>query len=120
SKVNHRYIYLLMSEYPKLKMLQQGAVLLGRLATVNCRAALTTAAHPEALDLLLRRNSLSRSDFNGGVLTVYDLEDPSVAKPNPHTIEKLMEDNNVEPNETFMVGDSKNDIVAAQRAGVTA
>lgn len=53
------------------------------------------------------------------IITVYELDDPSHAKPHPYMLQEIMRRLNVLPNETVFVGDAKGDMMMAKTAGVT-
>jgi len=52
------------------------------------------------------------------ILTVYDIDDPSHAKPHPYLLLEIMRRLDVKPEETIMVGDARGDVQMAQNAGV--
>lgn len=58
-------------------------------------------------------------DVFSEIMTVYDIDDPSKAKPHPFLVEEIMRRLNVTPNSTVLVGDSKGDVNMAKAAGVT-
>ena len=53
------------------------------------------------------------------IISVHDLENKSLAKPHPHIVQEIMRRTGCKPEETVMVGDASNDMLMAQRAGVT-
>lgn len=53
------------------------------------------------------------------IITSHDLADSSKSKPHPYMAQEIMRNTNITPDETVMVGDAKNDVLMAQRAGVT-
>lgn len=52
------------------------------------------------------------------IITAYDLDDSSKAKPHPHIAQEIMRTQNVAPEATIMVGDAKNDVMMARNAGI--
>src|SRR5581483_2684561 len=53
------------------------------------------------------------------IITVYDLDDPTHAKPHPYMPQEIMRKLNISPKETILVGDAPGDMKMAQSAGVT-
>ena len=51
------------------------------------------------------------------IVTAYDLDDPEKSKPDPHSIELILERTGISPTETLMVGDAENDIKMGKNAG---
>ncbi len=52
------------------------------------------------------------------IITVYDLDDPTKAKPHPYIVQEIMRKQNILPEETVMVGDARGDVLMAQAAGI--
>jgi len=52
------------------------------------------------------------------IITAYDLDDPTKAKPHPHSAETIMQRTGHRPEETIMVGDAENDVKMARNAGI--
>jgi len=57
-------------------------------------------------------------DKFSAIITVYDLEDPSQAKPNPYMPNEIMKRLGITPSEAILVGDAKNDVLMAKNAGI--
>lgn len=64
-------------------------------------------------------NKFSIPNVFGEIITVYDLEDPTKAKPHPFILQEIMRRQNILPQETIMVGDAKGDVAMAKSAGIT-
>jgi phosphoglycolate phosphatase-like HAD superfamily hydrolase len=52
------------------------------------------------------------------IISSYDIQDEAKRKPHPYMIEKMMQDQDVKPEETIFVGDAKSDVEMARAAGV--
>lgn len=90
--------------------------LLSRLAK-DYKLALATGVHPR----VLRERVIPRfkvPDVFAQIITAYDLEDPSHAKPHPFIGRTIMETQGVTPDEAVMVGDAKNDVLMARAADI--
>jgi phosphoglycolate phosphatase-like HAD superfamily hydrolase len=100
-----------------LSIVPGGAALLSRLAQ-NYKLALATGVHPK----LLRERVMPKFDINPEwfvqIMTAYDLDDPSHAKPHAYSGLKIMETQAVTPEKTIMVGDAQNDVLMARAAGI--
>ncbi len=57
-------------------------------------------------------------DVFSQIISTYEIEDPKKHKPSPYIAEKLLKVNNILPSEAVVVGDSKNDVLMAQRANI--
>ncbi len=53
------------------------------------------------------------------IITGHDLEDSSKSKPDPYIAQEIMRRTGMSQEETVMVGDAKNDVLMAKRAGIT-
>jgi phosphoglycolate phosphatase-like HAD superfamily hydrolase len=58
-------------------------------------------------------------DVFAEIITGHDLEDSSKSKPHPFIAQEIMRRTKISQEETIMVGDAKNDVLMAQRAGIT-
>jgi phosphoglycolate phosphatase-like HAD superfamily hydrolase len=58
-------------------------------------------------------------DVFAEIITGHDLEDSTKAKPHPFIAEEIMRRTGIAKEQTIMVGDAKNDVLMAQRAGIT-
>lgn len=80
--------------------------------------ALATGVHPK----VLKERIMPKFGINAGIfaqiVTAYDLDDPSHAKPHGHVAETIMQTQAVAPQDTIMVGDATNDVGMARNAGV--
>jgi len=82
----------------------------------------TLAVATGALGEVLKKHFFPRfkiPDVFSEVISVHDLEDKSLAKPHPYIVQEIMRRTGFKPEETVMIGDAKNDMLMAQRAGVT-
>lgn len=120
-KTLNSYEEILAEDFPEIITPVPGAPqMLGRLAN-RYTLALNTAADPEVLlEKVMPKVGIQPEYFQGGIIMAMTLTDDRIAQPKPHpyTTNKLMEQNNVEPDETIMVGDSGADIETAIYAGV--
>ncbi len=81
--------------------------------------AIATGAHPNLLkDSVMPNFSVSQEVFMN-IISVYELEEPSQAKPSPYMAEKLIAEADVSASETIVVGDSKSDMEMGIAAGAT-
>lgn len=79
--------------------------------------ALATGVHPKLLrEAIMPRFNIP--DVFAQIITSYDLDDSSLAKPHPLSAQKIMEEQNVGADETVMVGDAANDMKMADAAGI--
>lgn len=90
--------------------------LLDRLAG-KYKLALSSGIHPKMLKSEVMPK-LGIPDVFSHVITAYDLEDISLAKPNPFTAHHIMDKAGHGPDETLVVGDAKNDVLLAKNAKV--
>lgn len=80
--------------------------------------ALATGVHPKLLkERVMPKFGIDPSWFSQ-IITAYDLEDPSHAKPHAYSGRKIMEVQNVPAENTIMVGDARNDVLMARAAGI--
>lgn len=81
------------------------------------KLAIATGGHPQILkDQLLSKFKFP--DVFSQILTIYDIDDLAHAKPHPYMLNKILESQNVSPDEAIMVGDAENDVIMARAAGV--
>lgn len=91
--------------------------LLERLAK-NYTLALATGVHPK----ILRERVMPKfgiPDVFAQIITAYDLDDPTHAKPHPYSGLKIMGTQGIPPEKTVVVGDGKNDMLMAFAIGAT-
>lgn len=81
------------------------------------KLALATGVHPKVLKERVMPKFNIPNVFSE-IITAYDLDDASKAKPHPHIAQEIMRRENVTPEETVMVGDAKNDVMMARNAGI--
>jgi phosphoglycolate phosphatase-like HAD superfamily hydrolase len=82
------------------------------------KLAIATGAHPKVLhDLVMPKFHIP--DVFSQVITIYDLDDMSHAKPHPYLAEKIMATQGAAPTETVLIGDAESDMRMAWNAGVT-
>lgn len=89
--------------------------LLARLAKKHT-LALATGVHPKLLQERIMPKFNIPNVF-AQIISAYDLDSTTV-KPNPFSLQKIMETQHALPPETLMVGDAKNDVLMAQNADV--
>lgn len=78
---------------------------------------IATGAHPKIInDRLFPKFQIP--DVFAQVLTIYDIDDLAHAKPHPFMVNKLLETQNVKPEEAVLVGDAASDMQMAWNAGV--
>jgi phosphoglycolate phosphatase-like HAD superfamily hydrolase len=81
------------------------------------KLAIATGGHPKILkDRLLGKFGFP--DVFSQILTIYDIDDLTHAKPHPYMLNKILETQNIAPEEAVMVGDAKNDVLMARAARV--
>lgn len=81
------------------------------------KLAVATGAHPRILrERLMPRFGIP--DVFTHIISVYDLDDPAYGKPHPYMPNKIMEAENVMPEETVLVGDAAGDMQMAWNAGI--
>jgi HAD superfamily hydrolase (TIGR01509 family) len=79
--------------------------------------AIATGAHPKVLhDLVMPKFHIP--DVFAQIITIYDLDDMTHAKPHPYIAQKIMETQGVKPEETVLVGDAQSDMQMAWNAGI--
>lgn len=90
--------------------------LLTRLAK-KYKLALATGAHPKVLrDLVIPKFKIP--DVFSHIITIYDLDDMTHAKPHPFIPQKIMKELGVKPEEAVVVGDAQSDMQMGWNAGV--
>lgn len=90
--------------------------LLNRLSG-DYKLAIASGVHPK----LLKERVMTKfniPDVFSQIITAYDLDDASKAKPHPHIAREIMRSQQVTPEETIMVGDARNDVMMARNAGI--
>jgi HAD superfamily hydrolase (TIGR01509 family) len=81
------------------------------------KLALATGAHPKVLhDLVIPKFNIP--DVFSRIITIYDLDDMTHAKPHPFIPQKIMKELGVKPEETVVVGDAQSDMQMAWNAGI--
>ena len=79
--------------------------------------AIATGAHPKVLhDLVIPKFNIP--DVFSQIITIYDTDDITHAKPHPYIAQKIMTAQGVKPEETVLVGDAQSDMQMAWNAGV--
>ena len=81
------------------------------------KLAVATGGHPK----ILKERVLPRFNFPdvfSQIVTIYDIDDISHAKPHPYMLNNILETQNVSPQNAVFVGDAKNDVLMARSAGV--
>ena len=99
-----------------LSIVEGSAEFLSKLAK-KYTLAIATGVHPK----LLKERIMPKfgiPDVFTQIITAYDLDDPTHAKPHPHIGLKIMADQGFSPENTAMVGDAKNDVMMARSAGI--
>jgi phosphoglycolate phosphatase-like HAD superfamily hydrolase len=80
--------------------------------------ALATGVHPK----LLKERVMPKFDIDPDwfvqIVTAYDLDDPTHAKPHPYSGLKILETQNIKPESAIMVGDAQNDVGMARGANI--
>jgi HAD superfamily hydrolase (TIGR01509 family) len=83
----------------------------------NYKLTIATGAHPKIIkDRLFPKFHIP--DVFSQVLTIYDIDDLAHAKPHPFMANKILETQNVKPEEAVLVGDAASDMQMAWNAGV--
>ncbi|HSH55649.1 MAG TPA: HAD family phosphatase [Candidatus Limnocylindrales bacterium] len=90
--------------------------LLSRLADTYT-IALATGVHPRLLKERVMPKFNVPNVFTQ-IITAYDLEDPTHAKPHPFIAQKIMKEQGIAAEHAVMVGDAGNDVRMAQAAGI--
>lgn len=99
-----------------LSMIPGAQELLIRLAK-QYKLAIATGAHPKVLhDYVMPKFKIP--DVFVQIITIYDLDDMTHAKPHPYIAQKIMETQKVKPEETVLVGDAQSDMQMAWNAGI--
>ena len=83
----------------------------------NYKLAVATGGHPD----IFKKRILKKFDIPNvfsQVLTIYDIDDISHAKPHPYMVNKILETQGVSPQNAIVVGDATNDVLMARNAGV--
>lgn len=81
------------------------------------KLAIATGSHPKILkDRLFPKFNIP--DVFVQIMTIYDLDDMSHAKPHPFIAHKILEAQGVSPSETVLVGDAETDMQMAWNAGI--
>lgn len=76
-----------------------------------------TGAHPKILqEKIIPKFKIP--DVFSEIVSSYDIVDPAKRKPHPYIIQKMMHDQNINPQETVFIGDAKSDVEMARAAGV--
>jgi phosphoglycolate phosphatase-like HAD superfamily hydrolase len=100
-----------------LSIVPNSAMLLSSLAK-NYKLALATGVHPK----LLRERVMPKfgidPDWFVQIITAYDVDDPSHAKPHPYSGLKILETQGIAPENAIMVGDARNDVLMARAANI--
>jgi HAD superfamily hydrolase (TIGR01509 family) len=79
--------------------------------------ALATGANPKVLrDMVMPAYAIP--DVFSQIITIYDLDDISLAKPHPHIAQTIMKTQGITPEETILVGDAPTDMQMAWNAGI--
>lgn len=100
-----------------LSVVSGSAELLERLAS-KYKVALATGVHPRVLrERVMPKFNIP--DVFSQIITAYDLDDPTHAKPHPYSGQTIMQTQGVAPENTMMVGDAKNDVLMGQAIGAT-
>jgi len=100
----------------ELSVLDGSVELLERLGEKHT-LALATGMHPKLLrEVVIPKFGIP--DVFAEVVTAYDLDDPSHAKPHPMSVKIILERTGYGANEAVMVGDAKNDVGMARAAGI--
>jgi len=84
----------------------------------NYTLTIATGAHPKIIkDRLFPKFQIP--DVFAQVLTIYDIDDLAHAKPHPFMANKILETQNIKPEEAVLVGDAASDMQMAWNAGIT-
>ncbi|MBX4197178.1 HAD family phosphatase [Candidatus Saccharibacteria bacterium] len=86
--------------------------LLGRLVTRFTLAIDTAADRDVLVEKVMPKLNIDPALFKE-IVTAEDLADVALSKPDPHTPQLIMEKLGFKPEQTVMVGDSENDVLAA-------
>jgi len=96
-----------------------GSVELLRRLAGKYTMALATGVHPKLLRERVMPKFEVPPEVFSQIITAYDLDDPTHAKPHPFSGLKIMETQGIPPEKTVMVGDAKNDVLMGQAIGAT-
>lgn len=94
-----------------------GSQELVRTLAKDYKLAVATGGHPE----ILKGRVLPRFQFPdvfSQIVTIYDIDDISHAKPHPYMLNTLLETQKVSPQNALMIGDAANDVIMARNAHV--
>jgi phosphoglycolate phosphatase-like HAD superfamily hydrolase len=81
------------------------------------KLAIATGAHPKVLhDLVMPKFNIP--PVFSQIITIYDLDDMTHAKPHPYMAQKILETQGIKPEEAVLVGDAQSDMQMAWNAGV--
>lgn len=82
------------------------------------KLAVATGGHPKILkERMLPRFAFPEWVFSQ-IVTIYDIDDISHAKPHPYMLNHILETQKVSPENAVFVGDATNDVLMARSAGV--
>ncbi len=85
--------------------------------TKEYKLAVATGGHPD----ILKQRILPKfeiPDVFSQIVTIYDSDDLSHAKPHPYMLHKILKTQNVSSEDAIMVGDAANDVQMARNASV--
>ncbi len=100
-----------------LSIVPRSASLLEELSKTY-KLALATGVHPKLLCERVMPKFNINPDWFAQIVTAYDLDDPTHAKPHPYSGLKILKTQNVKSENAIMVGDAKNDVGMARGAGI--
>jgi phosphoglycolate phosphatase-like HAD superfamily hydrolase len=99
-----------------LSVVPDSPELLERLAK-KYTLAVATGAHPKILtERLFPKFQIP--DVFAQIITIYDLDDPAHVKPHPYMVQKILQTQDISPEEAIVVGDAPGDMQMAWSAGV--
>lgn len=81
------------------------------------KLTVATGGHPD----ILKKRVLPKFNFPdvfSQIVTIYDIDDISHAKPHPCMVNKILQTQGISAAEAVMVGDAMNDVLMARAAGV--
>lgn len=94
-----------------------GSVELLKQLSKNYKLAIASGVNPSILkEQIFPKFNIP--DVFTKIMTVYDVDDPKLAKPHPHINLEIMRAIGCRPEETVMVGDAAGDVQMARSAGV--
>ena len=83
------------------------------------KLSIATGVNPRLLrEVIMPKFGFTPNAFSP-IISVYDVDDPSLGKPHPFMIERILGEQRISPDRTVMVGDAKGDVTMAKAAGVT-